>query len=75
MVGIRPGHSGRGDLACRKLASLGIVAGSAIRLIQKRPLPVIALGNSKFAIDMNTADLVMCVPDGGSTAQCAVLPD
>jgi Fe2+ transport system protein FeoA len=74
VVHIAARGDGQADATVRKLASLGIVPGSRIRLIQKRPLPVIALGNSRFAIDMNAADLVMCVPDAGGGRECGEGP-
>ena len=66
---LRPGEEGRvayietGDgRRLEQLSGLGIVPDAVLRLIQKRPAPVVKVGETEVAIDFDIAQQIYVTP-------------
>ncbi len=49
----------------RHLADMGISEGVAVTLVRKKPMPLVSVGNVRFAIDHGLADKIYGVPARG----------
>ena len=47
-----------------RLSSLGIVAGTVLKLVQKHPVPIVTVGHSELALDLPIARQIYVRPRG-----------
>ena len=69
---LRPGEEGEvafivtdGRRRLERLSSLGIVAGTVLKLVQKYPVPIVIIGHSELALDLPIAQEIHVRPRGG----------